>query len=104
MSFQPYTYKQLQQIISSRLNGVKAFDEDAIQLVSRKVSTFVLCVVPGKEWGDVCNRGQTWFCGFVFCVGDKWGASIIQYVFCEVYRVFSQEMLLKRCPCFFHLL
>lgn len=39
MSFQPYTYKQLQQIISSRLNSVKAFEEDAIQLVSRKVNT-----------------------------------------------------------------
>lgn len=38
MSFQPYTYKQLQQIISSRLNSVKAFEEDAIQLVSRKVN------------------------------------------------------------------
>ncbi|NXP15294.1 ORC1 protein, partial [Thinocorus orbignyianus] len=46
MSFQPYTFKQLQQIISSRLNGVKAFEEDAIQLVSRKVSTvhvYALC-------------------------------------------------------------
>ncbi|XP_032624311.1 origin recognition complex subunit 1 isoform X3 [Chelonoidis abingdonii] len=38
MSFQPYTYKQLQQIISSRLNHIKAFEEDAIQLVSRKVA------------------------------------------------------------------
>ncbi|XP_035756084.1 origin recognition complex subunit 1 isoform X1 [Egretta garzetta] len=36
MSFQPYTYKQLQQIISSRLNSMKAFEEDAVQLVSRK--------------------------------------------------------------------
>ncbi|NWU38873.1 ORC1 protein, partial [Hylia prasina] len=38
MSFQPYTYKQLQQIVSSRLKGVKAFEEDAVQLVSRKVA------------------------------------------------------------------
>lgn len=37
MSFQPYTFKQLQQIITSRLNKVKAFEEDALQLVSRKV-------------------------------------------------------------------
>lgn len=37
MSFQPYTFKQLQQIITSRLNRVKAFEEDALQLVSRKV-------------------------------------------------------------------
>lgn len=38
MSFQPYSYKQLQQIISSRLNRLKAFENDAIQLVGRKVS------------------------------------------------------------------
>lgn len=53
MSFQPYTYKQLQQIISSRLKGVKAFEEDAVQLVSRKVSTEqinVLHVAPGEVW------------------------------------------------------
>lgn len=37
MSFQPYSFKQLQQIIMSRLNKVKAFEEDALQLVSRKV-------------------------------------------------------------------
>ncbi|KAG8003326.1 Origin recognition complex subunit 1, partial [Nibea albiflora] len=36
MSFQPYSFKQLQQIIMSRLNKVKAFEEDALQLVSRK--------------------------------------------------------------------
>lgn len=38
MSFQPYSFKQLQQIITSRLNKVKAFEEDALQLVSRKVN------------------------------------------------------------------
>ena len=38
MSFQPYSFKQLQQIIMSRLNKVKAFEEDALQLVSRKVA------------------------------------------------------------------
>ncbi|XP_029356044.1 origin recognition complex subunit 1 isoform X2 [Echeneis naucrates] len=37
MSFQPYSFKQLQQIITSRLNKVKAFEEDALQLVSRKL-------------------------------------------------------------------
>uniref|UniRef100_A0A8C3R1B6 Origin recognition complex subunit 1 n=1 Tax=Cyanoderma ruficeps TaxID=181631 RepID=A0A8C3R1B6_9PASS len=61
MSFQPYTYKQLQQIISSRLKGVKAFEEDAVQLVSRKVSTEqmnVLHVAPGEKCGD--SKGE--FC------------------------------------------
>lgn len=40
MSFQPYSFKQLQQIIMSRLNKVKAFEEDALQLVSRKVNNW----------------------------------------------------------------
>lgn len=39
MSFQPYTYKQLQQIISSRMGQTKAFEEDAIQLIARKVNS-----------------------------------------------------------------
>jgi len=59
MSFQPYTYKQLQQIISSRLTGTKAFEEDAIQLVSRKVSAVqmsVLCVALRREWGEQQGR------------------------------------------------
>ncbi|KPP60439.1 hypothetical protein Z043_121564 [Scleropages formosus] len=42
MSFQPYSFKQLQQIITSRLNQVKAFEEDAVQLVSRKAC--VICL------------------------------------------------------------
>lgn len=50
MSFQPYTFKQLQQIITSRLNKLKAFEEDALQLVSRKVSRrfdlFLLLATP----------------------------------------------------------
>lgn len=38
MSFQPYTHSQLQQILVSRLKHLKAFEDDAIQLVARKVS------------------------------------------------------------------
>lgn len=38
MSFQPYTHSQLQQILISRLKHIKAFEDDAIQLVARKVS------------------------------------------------------------------
>ncbi|XP_040560610.1 origin recognition complex subunit 1 isoform X1 [Gallus gallus] len=53
MSFQPYTYKQLQQIISSRLNSVKAFEEDAIQLVSRKVAALS---GDARRCLDICRR------------------------------------------------
>uniref|UniRef100_A0A669PVZ4 Origin recognition complex subunit 1 n=1 Tax=Phasianus colchicus TaxID=9054 RepID=A0A669PVZ4_PHACC len=53
MSFQPYTYKQLQQIISSRLNSVEAFEEDAIQLVSRKVAALS---GDARRCLDICRR------------------------------------------------
>uniref|UniRef100_A0A671LGF6 Origin recognition complex subunit 1 n=1 Tax=Sinocyclocheilus anshuiensis TaxID=1608454 RepID=A0A671LGF6_9TELE len=42
MSFQPYTFKQLQQIITSRLNRVKAFEEDALH-------TLVICEHSGSQ-------------------------------------------------------
>lgn len=38
MSFQPYSHSQLKQIVVSRLKHLKAFEDDAIQLVARKVS------------------------------------------------------------------
>uniref|UniRef100_A0A8C4UKF0 Origin recognition complex subunit 1 n=1 Tax=Falco tinnunculus TaxID=100819 RepID=A0A8C4UKF0_FALTI len=60
MSFQPYTYKQLQQIISSRLNNLKAFEEDAIQLVSRKVAALS---GDARRCLDICRRA-TEICEF----------------------------------------
>ncbi|XP_065594804.1 origin recognition complex subunit 1 [Cyrtonyx montezumae] len=60
MSFQPYTFKQLQQIISSRLNSTKAFEEDAIQLVSRKVAALS---GDARRCLDICRRA-TEICEF----------------------------------------
>uniref|UniRef100_A0A665VZY6 Origin recognition complex subunit 1 n=1 Tax=Echeneis naucrates TaxID=173247 RepID=A0A665VZY6_ECHNA len=53
MSFQPYSFKQLQQIITSRLNKVKAFEEDALQLVSRKVAALS---GDARRCLDICRR------------------------------------------------
>ncbi|XP_043820289.1 origin recognition complex subunit 1 [Dromiciops gliroides] len=53
MSFQPYTFKQLREIIESRLEGVKAFEEDAIQLVSRKVAALS---GDARRCLDICRR------------------------------------------------
>ncbi|XP_077439321.1 origin recognition complex subunit 1 isoform X2 [Vanacampus margaritifer] len=53
MSFQPYGFKQLQQIIMSRLNKVKAFEEDALQLVSRKVAALS---GDARRCLDICRR------------------------------------------------
>nr|XP_042894751.1 origin recognition complex subunit 1 isoform X2 [Parasteatoda tepidariorum] len=36
--FQPYNFKQLQEIIMSRIQELNVFDKDAVQLVSRKVA------------------------------------------------------------------
>ncbi|XP_061681606.1 origin recognition complex subunit 1 isoform X2 [Syngnathoides biaculeatus] len=53
MSFQPYGFKQLQQIIMSRLNKVKAFEEDALQLVTRKVAALS---GDARRCLDICRR------------------------------------------------
>uniref|UniRef100_A0A8C9XMD8 Origin recognition complex subunit 1 n=1 Tax=Sander lucioperca TaxID=283035 RepID=A0A8C9XMD8_SANLU len=53
MSFQPYSFKQLQQIIMSRLNKVKAFEQDALQLVSRKVAALS---GDARRCLDICRR------------------------------------------------
>ncbi len=37
MTFQPYTHHQLQEIVLSRMQGLDAFDDDAVQLAARKV-------------------------------------------------------------------
>ncbi|KAK3749425.1 hypothetical protein RRG08_003274 [Elysia crispata] len=38
MTFQPYSFRQLEQIVASRLKGLKVFDGDAVQLAARKVA------------------------------------------------------------------
>lgn len=53
LTFQPYTFSQLQQIVMSRIAGLNAFEPDAIQLVSRKVAA-----VSGdaRRCLDICRR------------------------------------------------
>nr|CAD7586794.1 unnamed protein product [Timema genevievae] len=54
VTFQPYTFRQLQEIVLSRLEGLSApFDPDAIQLVARKVAS-----VSGdaRRALDMCRR------------------------------------------------
>lgn len=38
LAFQPYTFQQLQEIISSRVQDLKLFEPDAVQFVARKVA------------------------------------------------------------------
>ncbi|KAH6941145.1 hypothetical protein HPB50_014308 [Hyalomma asiaticum] len=53
MTFHPYNHKQLQEIVLSRMQGLEAFDPDAVQLVARKVAA-----VSGdaRRALDVCRR------------------------------------------------
>lgn len=38
LCFAPYNYQQLQEIISSRLNGIDIFEKQAVEFASRKFS------------------------------------------------------------------
>ncbi|XP_045114139.1 origin recognition complex subunit 1-like isoform X2 [Portunus trituberculatus] len=53
MTFQPYTHTQLQEIVTSRLLGIPAFDPGAIQLVSRKVAALS---GDARRALDICRR------------------------------------------------
>lgn len=41
LCFGPYNHQQLQEIISSRLKGIDAFEKQAIEFASRKVSVLL---------------------------------------------------------------
>lgn len=41
LCFGPYNYQQLQEIILSRLRGIGAFEKQAIEFASRKVSVLL---------------------------------------------------------------
>ena len=38
ISFGPYSHTQLQQILATRLEGIPAFDKQAVEFASRKVA------------------------------------------------------------------
>ncbi|XP_067846305.1 origin recognition complex subunit 1 isoform X2 [Heptranchias perlo] len=71
MSFQPYTYKQLQQIITSRLNRLKAFEDDAIQLVARKVAALS---GDARRALDICRRAAE-ICEY--SAGERGASSLV---------------------------
>ncbi|XP_056637129.1 origin recognition complex subunit 1 [Diorhabda sublineata] len=53
LTFQPYTFKQLQEIVTKRLSGTNSFNPDAVQFVARKVAS-----VSGdaRRALDICRR------------------------------------------------
>lgn len=55
LTFQPYSHKQLQEIVASRLNGLDSFSSDAIQLVARKVAALS---GDARRALDICRRAS----------------------------------------------
>ncbi|OQR77803.1 origin recognition complex subunit 1-like [Tropilaelaps mercedesae] len=53
MTFQPYTFQELQEIVRARLAGLDMMDPDAIQFVSRKVAALS---GDARRALDVCRR------------------------------------------------
>lgn len=53
LTFSPYTHQQLQEIVTARLSGLSVFDNDAIQLVSRKVASLS---GDARRALDICRR------------------------------------------------
>jgi Cdc6-like AAA superfamily ATPase len=53
INFQPYTHQQLYQIVESRLDGIDAFEKEAVEFAARKVSA-----VSGdaRRALDICRR------------------------------------------------
>jgi origin recognition complex subunit 1 len=55
LTFQPYSHKQLQEIVASRLGGSDSFNSDAIQLVARKVAALS---GDARRALDICRRAS----------------------------------------------
>lgn len=55
LTFQPYSYKQLQEIVMSRLQGSNSFQDDAVELVARKVAA---CSGDVRRALDICRRAS----------------------------------------------
>lgn len=89
MSFQPYTYRQLQQILVSRLKGLKAFEDDAIQLVARKVAALS---GDARRCLDICRRA-TEICEFSCQKPDSPGLVTVAHLLKAVDEMFSSSYI-----------
>ncbi|XP_063469907.1 origin recognition complex subunit 1 isoform X4 [Symphalangus syndactylus] len=90
MSFQPYTYSQLQQILRSRLKHLKAFEDDAIQLVARKVAALS---GDARRCLDICRRA-TEICEFSQQKPDSPGLVTIAHSMEAVDEMFSSSYIM----------
>ncbi|XP_011368791.1 origin recognition complex subunit 1 [Pteropus vampyrus] len=89
MSFQPYTHSQLQQILVSRLKHLKAFEDDAIQLVARKVAALS---GDARRCLDICRRA-TEICEFSCQKPDSPGLVTVAHLLEAVDEMFSSSYI-----------
>ncbi|XP_004774516.1 origin recognition complex subunit 1 [Mustela putorius furo] len=89
MSFQPYTHSQLQQILTCRLKHVKAFEDDAIQLVARKVAALS---GDARRCLDICRRA-TEICEFSCQKPDSPGLVTVTHLLQAVDEMFSSSYI-----------
>ncbi|XP_040834610.1 origin recognition complex subunit 1 isoform X2 [Ochotona curzoniae] len=89
MSFQPYTYSQLQQILVSRLQHLKAFEDDAIQLVARKVAALS---GDARRCLDICRRA-TEICEFSQQKSDSPSLVTVAHLMEAVDEMFSSSYI-----------
>ncbi|XP_008065751.1 LOW QUALITY PROTEIN: origin recognition complex subunit 1 [Carlito syrichta] len=90
MSFQPYTHSQLQLILGSRLKRLKAFEDDAIQLVARKVAALS---GDARRCLDICRRA-TEICEFSHQKPNSSGLVTVAHLMKAVDEMFSSSYVM----------
>ncbi|XP_075802977.1 origin recognition complex subunit 1 [Microtus pennsylvanicus] len=95
MSFQPYSHSQLKQIVVSRLKHLKAFEDDAIQLVARKVAALS---GDARRCLDICRRA-TEICELSRQPGDSPGLVTVAHLMEAIDEMFSSPYItaIKNC-------
>ncbi|XP_059110660.1 origin recognition complex subunit 1 [Peromyscus eremicus] len=95
MSFQPYSHSQLKQILVSRLKHLKAFEDDAIQLVARKVAALS---GDARRCLDICRRA-TEICELSHQHGDSQGMVTVTHLMEAIDEMFSSSYIaaIKNC-------
>ncbi|OBS60532.1 hypothetical protein A6R68_08339, partial [Neotoma lepida] len=95
MSFQPYSHSQLKQILVSRLKHLKAFEDDAIQLVARKVAALS---GDARRCLDICRRA-TEICELSHQHGDSRGLVTVAHLMEAIDEMFSSSYItaIKNC-------
>ncbi|XP_021056138.1 origin recognition complex subunit 1 [Mus pahari] len=89
MSFQPYSHSQLKQILVSRLRNLKAFEDDAVQLVARKVAALS---GDARRCLDICRRA-TEICELSHLHSDSLSLVTVAHLMEAIDEMFSSSYI-----------